>query len=122
MSELHILQSLPSTSLPLSEEGFQQTSPFETITFLPEVLILASHSFPESNIFFSHKMQEEEAIDHVSPGCQDADYYAKNHFVQSIVENVLQALWNGPFLFSSHVWGLGFCWVWFGFFVSLYRC
>lgn len=59
----------PPQVLPLSE-GFQQTSSFETITFLSKVLILASHSFPEISIFLRHKMQEEEATDHISPGSQ----------------------------------------------------
>lgn len=68
-------------------------------------------------------MQEEEAIDHVSPGSQDADYSAKNHFVHSIVENILQAWYCGMahLCFQAH-FGFGVLLGLVCFFVSLYRC
>lgn len=53
-------------------------------------------------------MQEEEAIDHVSPVSQEADYNAKNYFVHSIVENILQAWYCG----MAHLCFQATLWVW----------
>lgn len=58
-------------------------------------------------------MQEEEATDHVSPGSKDAEYNAKNHSVQSIIENVFQAWYRrmAYLCFQATLW----VWVFVGF-------
>lgn len=56
----------------------------------------------------------EEVINHIGPGSQDADDNAKNHFVQPIVENVLQACIVQWVWVKFWVWVFGFvfvCWV-----------
>lgn len=64
----------------------------------------------------------EEAINHISPGPQDAAYNAKNHFAQLMVENALQACYCAMAHLSFQVtFWVSFFVVMFGFF-SLYSC
>jgi len=78
--------------------------------------------FPSIRASFSLGTQlqedEEEAINHVSPGPLDADYNAKNHFVQSMLENVLQAYYcrMAHLFFQVTYW---VCLVWFVFFLFI---